>query len=196
MTWKDKLQLKTLKVSTPHLKFSWIFLKNKSRGWKKMFLDCLLVYKSIYLYIYYIKKRWSYDATSLFECPQSPLPPHQQQPISPFHSSLGSSTHSLSSPSPALTSHPCFTGVSAVTYDVKSPKVCSPLCSDHLWQMRVLCVQHTAQLSFFFSLLPSSLRLSSEKKGVRVKDGQSGAVYSDMTNPEGDVSLSLGCCVK
>lgn len=29
-----------------------------------------------------------------------------------------------------------------------------------------------------------------------VKDGQSGAVRPDMTNPEGDASLSLGCCVK
>lgn len=32
--------------------------------------------------------------------------------------------------------------------------------------------------------------------GGFVKDGQSGAVCPDMTNPEGDASLSLGCCVK
>lgn len=109
-------------------------------------------------------------------------------------------THPLLHPlliSPPVSSTPfthVFIGVNAVTCNVNSPRVCSPLCPDHLWQMRVLCVQHTVPLSSCFHL-----PLSSEWDGGAggdVKDGQSGAVCPDMTNPEGDTSLSLGCCVK
>ena len=92
--WKKELttkcSLKTLEVTTSLLDSLQFASNIKSRGWKKMFLDCLLVYKKtnmIYTKKKKKKKRWSYDATSLFECP---LPhPHSQQPISPLHSSLG-----------------------------------------------------------------------------------------------------------
>lgn len=51
-----------------------------------------------------------------------------------------------------------------------------------------------------FSLLPSPFIIREGwwggLGGGFVKDGQSGAVCPDMTNPEGDASLSLGCCVK
>lgn len=128
----------------------------------------------------------------------TPTPPNNPSLL--FHSSLGPSTHSLSSLSPAHTFHPCFIGVNAVTCNVKSPRVCSPLCSDHLWQMRVLCVRHVAPLTSCYH--PLSLYHQRDDKGRNggggwcVKDGWSGAVCPDMTNPEGDASLSPDCCVK
>lgn len=117
--------------------FSQLYLEYKSRGWKKMFLDCLLVYKKKW---YKKIKLWCYFIVWMPHTPTSTT--HLFFPLLTWPS-----THSLSSLSSAYTFHPCFIGVSAVTCDVKSPRVCSPLCSDHLWQMRVLCVQHVAPLS-------------------------------------------------
>lgn len=91
----------------------------------------------------------------------TPTPPNNPSLL--FHSSLGPSTHSLSSLSPAHTFHPCFIGVNAVTCNVKSPRVCSPLCSDHLWQMRVLCVRHVAPLTSCYH--PLSLYHQRDDKG-------------------------------
>lgn len=62
--------------------------------------------------------------------------------------------------------------------------------------MRVLCVQRAVPLSPCYHLPLSSERDGGVGWGGFVKDGQSGAVCPDMTNPEGDASLSLGCCVK
>lgn len=158
--------------------FSQIYLTHRVEGGRKCFLTKLACqpktrYKKMKLWCYSVV--WMPPSPTPFN-PSSPPPTPYLPPVSstPF-------THA-------------FIGVNAVTCNVNSPRVCSPLCPDHLWQMRVLCVQYTVPLSSCFHL-----PLSSERDGWAgggVKDGQSGAVCPDMTNPEGDASLSLGCCVK
>lgn len=131
-----------------------------------------------------IKKERSFDATSLFECPipniQWPLPSVQPPTTPPLPRPPNPSpAHSLSplSPDPHLSTMFFFLffffeggwwglgcggwgeGVSAVTSDVKPPRVCSPLCSDHLWQMTAPCAQRRAVPS------PSNLPPLSERDG-------------------------------
>lgn len=77
----DKLQLLTCTVKYQQfvfISFSLNVHKKTSRGWKKMFLACLQ------RKTFYTKKRWSFDAASLFE---PPLP-------------FTSTTHVLPLPSP------------------------------------------------------------------------------------------------
>lgn len=118
------------------IKISQIYLKYGVEGGRKCFLTSCLSAK---------KKMISKDeVTMLFRCLNASPPTHNQQSISPFHWSRGPSTHSLSSLSWFHTFHSCFVPVSAATWTVKSPRMSSCLCSDHLWQMRVLCLQHVA----------------------------------------------------
>lgn len=112
-----------------------------SRGWKKMFLDFLLVCEKSAI------NRFRFDAPSFLWMPHTPTST-KPCPFSTAH--LAPPPTPYLSPSPAHTFHPRFIGVSAVTRSVKSPRVCSPLCSDHLWRMRVLCVRRVAPLSFLY----------------------------------------------
>lgn len=143
--------------------FSQTYLKYRVEGGRKCFLTLLACLPKIR---WNKKKGWSYDATSLFECP-SPYPttylfsPPLTRPPTPSHP-----PHPLLLIFPVSGPHPSPNvfwsflggGVNAITCNVKSPRVCSPSCSDHSWQMKVLCVRHTVPI-------PSNLPPLSEWDG-------------------------------
>lgn len=156
-------------------------ITNRVEGGRKCFLTARLS----------TRKKLRLQVMMLLHCLIAP-PPHP--PISPFHTSLGPSTHSLPPPpplQPAPLTH-VLSG-SMPLHARLDHQGCAHLCALIIcdrWGGFVLGAKPHFLLVTVLS--PLIIRLFKLRGGRGVKDGQSGAVCPDTTNPEGDTSLSRG----